>query len=83
MSTFLSSLGLSSSILAILIPLVPALCLAETRLDDEAEKIIYNVMEKPSSNGDEILSVLDKLVMLKKRGLLDELLKLADLLQIW
>ena len=36
-------------------------------------------MEKLSSNGDEILSVLDKLVMLEKRGLLDELLKLAEL----
>lgn len=53
--------------------------IAEARFNDRAEKIIYNVMEKLSSNGDEILSVLDKLVMLEKRGLLDELLKLAEL----
>lgn len=53
--------------------------IAEARFNDRAEKIIYDVMEKLSSNGDEILSVLDKLVMLEKRGLLDELLKLAEL----
>ncbi len=53
--------------------------IAEARFNDRAEKIIYDVMEKLSSNGDEILSVLDKLVMLEKGGLLDELLKLAEL----
>lgn len=53
--------------------------IAEARFNDRAEKIIYDVMEKLSSNGDEILSVLNKLVMLEKRGLLDELLKLAEL----
>ncbi|RLI79672.1 DUF1641 domain-containing protein [Archaeoglobales archaeon] len=41
--------------------------------------MLYEIIKKLSSNGDDILKVLDKVIYLEKSGMLDEFLKLAEL----
>jgi len=41
--------------------------------------LLYEIIKKLSSNGDDILKVLDKVIYLEKSGMLDEFLKLAEL----
>lgn len=48
-------------------------------MDDKAGELLYEMIKKLSSNSDDILKALDKIIWLEKSEMLDEFLNLAEL----
>ena len=48
-------------------------------MEDKAGELLYEMIKKLSSNSDDILKAVDKVIWLEKSGMLDEFLRLAEL----